>query len=85
MPTISMFYGILIKMYYAEHQPPHFHAYYNENKALFDFSGKLLKGKMPEKQIKLIQAWAIIHSDELNANWNLSRESETLFHIKPLE
>lgn len=85
MPTISMFYGILIKMYYDEHQPPHFHAYYNENKALFDFNGNLLEGKMPTKQAKLIQAWAIIHEEELKANWNLSRASETLFHIRPLE
>lgn len=72
-------------MYYAEHQPPHFHAYYNENKALFDFKGNLIEGKMPSKQEKLIQAWTIIHEKELKANWYLSRESETLFHIKPLE
>ncbi len=85
MPTISMFYGILIKMYYVEHQPPHFHAYYNENKALFDFNGKLLEGNMPVKQLKLIQAWSVIHKEELIANWCLSKENETLFHIKPLE
>lgn len=85
MPTISMFYGILIKMYYDEHQPPHFHAYYNEYKALFDFEGKLIEGKMPNKQAKLIQAWTIIHLDELKANWSLARDCETLYHIKPLE
>ncbi len=85
MPTISMFYGILIKMYYDEHQPPHFHAYYNENKALFDLDGNLLEGKMPNKQTKLIQAWTIIHKEELLANWCLSRKNEALFYIKPLE
>ncbi len=85
MPTISMFYGILIKMYYAEHQPPHFHAYYNENKAIFDLNGNALEGTMPPKQTKLIQAWAILHEEELKANWCLSRTNEMLFHIKPLE
>lgn len=85
MPTISMFYGILIKMYYDEHQPPHFHTYYAEYKAVFDFDGNILMGEMPTKQTKLIQAWTLIHKEELMANWCLSRENEGLFHIRPLE
>lgn len=56
MPIISMFYGIVISMYYDEHNPPHFHAYYGDFKAIFDFDGELLKGEMPKKQQKLIAA-----------------------------
>lgn len=84
MPTISMFYGIIIRMYYTDHNPPHVHAYYNDNIASFDFDGHLVKGFMPEKQSKLIQAWILLHKDELNANWAISKNSEKPFKIKPL-
>ena len=47
MPTISMFYGILIRMYYNDHKPPHFHAFYGEYKAIFNFEGELIDGDMP--------------------------------------
>lgn len=84
MPTISMFYGILIRMYYDDHQPPHFHAYYSYNEAIFDFDGKLIKGSFPKKQLKLVEAWSIIHKEELEANWLLSKNCEKLFDIQPL-
>lgn len=84
MPTISMFYGIIIRMYYDDHIPPHFHAYYNDNEAIFTFDGKLLKGKFPKKQLKLIEAWSIIHKKELQANWLLCKSSEALFNSQPL-
>ncbi len=84
MPTISMFYGILIRMYYDDHNPPHFHAFYGNNKAIFDINGKMMDGEMPSKQIKLIQAWSVIHKDELLANWELAKNSEALFNITPL-
>ena len=84
MPTISMFYGILIRMYYDDHNPPHFHAYYNKNEAVFSLDGKLINGKMPKKQLKLIEAWCIIHKKELEANWLLCKNSEELFTIQPL-
>lgn len=84
MPTISMFYGIVIRMYYTDHTPPHIHAYYNDNIASFDFEGNLLKGSMDKKQCKLIQAWIILHKEELLANWSLSQNSETPFRIRPL-
>ena len=84
MPTISMFYGILIRMYYDDHNPPHFHAYYNDEEAIFTFDGKLLKGPFPKKQLKLVEAWSIIHIEELKANWLLSKNSEKLFYIQPL-
>lgn len=85
MPTISMFYGIIIRMYYVDHNPPHIHAYYNKHIASFDLDGKILEGHMPNKQAKLIQAWILLHKDELLANWEISKNSETPFKIKPLD
>lgn len=84
MPTISMFYGIVIRMYYTDHNPPHIHAYYNDKIAQFDFNGNIIEGVMSKKQIKLIQAWVLLHKEELLANWSLSQNSETPFRIRPL-
>lgn len=84
MPAISMFYGIVITMNWVDHRPPHFHARYGEHKASYSLEGDLLAGSMPEKQGKLITAWAAIHTDELAANWELAREYEQLFKIDPL-
>lgn len=85
MPTISMFYGILIRMFTDEHNPPHFHAKYGEYKATFNFDGDLLDGELPKKQMRLVQAWTELHKEELNANWDLAMIGETLFKIKPLD
>ena len=85
MPTISMFYGIIIRMYNnGEHNPPHFHAQYQGKVAVFDMDGNLMEGEMPLKQCKLISAWAEIHKDELLANWELAMNEEPLFKIDPL-
>lgn len=87
MPTISMFYGIIIRMYCApkEHNPPHFHAYYNDDVAIIDINTcELTDGKLPKKQLKLVLAWAEIHKEELLANWNLAMNSELPFKIAPL-
>ena len=85
MPTISMFYGIVIRMYNSnEHNPPHFHAYYQEYEATFSLDGDLLEGEMPKKQTKLIIAWAELHRDELLGNWALAMEKEPLYKIPPL-
>ena len=84
MPTISMFYGIVIRMYYTDHNPPHIHAYYNDKIAMFDFDGNIIEGVMDKKQCKLIQAWILLHKEELLANWNLSKNSERPFRIRPL-
>ncbi len=84
MPTISMFYGIIIRMYYDDHNPPHFHAIYGDSKAIFNFAGELLEGSLPKKQEKLVVAWATLHEDELLANWKLAVDGESLFKISPL-
>lgn len=84
MPSISMFHGIVIYMYYEDHQPPHFHARYQGIRAAFDFEGDMIAGDMPSKQRKLISARAVIHADELAANWELLEQSERPYRIDPL-
>ncbi len=88
MPTLSMFYGIIIRMYYApgEHNPPHFHAYYGEYKATFLIDSLELKeGELPRRQLRLVQAWAEIHREELNADWKLAMSGEEPCRIAPLQ
>ncbi len=87
MPSISMFYGIIIRMYFApkEHNPPHIHAYYNEYKISFNIkSMEFMEGDMPRKQKRLIQAWAELHTEELLADWGLAMAGENVYKIKPL-
>lgn len=84
MPSISMFFGIIIYMYFDEHRPPHFHAKYQDYEAVLDFDGELLEGAMPKKQLKLISAWAVLHSQELEANWQLAEDKQPLYRIEPL-
>lgn len=85
MPAISMFYGIIIKMYNnGEHNLPHFHTSYQGYYATFNFDGELIEGDMPKRQIKFIAAWTEIHKDELIANWELAINEEPLYKIEPL-
>lgn len=85
MPAISMFYGIIIRMYNnGEHNPPHFHASYQGYQAVFYLNGDLKEGDMPIKQKKLIAAWSEIHQDELTANWELAMQEQPLYKIEPL-
>ena len=84
MPTISMFYGIIITMNWNDHNPPHIHAKYQDKNAIFTFDGELNEGKFPKKQTRLVQAWIALHEEELVANWNLAMSGEILFRIDPL-
>ena len=73
MPTLSSFYGILIKMYFqqSEHNPPHFHAIYGEYTGSIDIkTGELMEGDLPDRALKLIKEWLDIHRDELLEIWN---------------
>jgi hypothetical protein len=88
MPTISMFYGLIIRMYYApsEHPPPHFHVYYGEHKAIVDIrTCEIKEGDLPKKQAKLALAWAELHQEALLADWNLVMNGEEPFRIPPLQ
>ncbi len=88
MPTISMFYGIIIRMYLLDnkhHNLPHIHAKYAEFEASIDIeNGEILIGELPRKQLRLVQAWIELHRDELYADWELAVSEETPYKIAPL-
>lgn len=89
MPTISMFYGILILMFFRDnrrHHLPHIHARYQGAEAAISIEdGVVLDGSLPSKQLKMVQAWIEIHKDELIVNWDLAVNGETPFRIAPLQ
>jgi hypothetical protein len=85
MPEISLFYGIRVTMYYDDHNPPHFHVEYAGNKAIIDIlNASVMRGALPNKQLKLVLAWCVLHQDELMQNWELSKQSLPLNRINPL-
>ncbi len=84
MPTLSRFYGIVIRMYFlqSEHNPPHIHAIYNEDVAAIDFmTGQVLEGHLPKKAMDMVQEWINLHRDELIHIW----ETQEFKSISPLE
>lgn len=87
MPTISMFYGIIVRMYRelgGKHNTPHIHVIYSGDEAIFDFDGNMIEGYIPRKQQQLTIAWTLIHQEELEANWQLLQNGEEFFKIEPL-
>ena len=82
MPTISIFFGILIKIYYREHNPPHFHAYYQAYEAIYDIQKvHRMAGKLPPKAEKIVIEWAKEYRFELMNNWNLMEKGKPLHKI----
>lgn len=87
MPTISMFFGILIKMNWkdtGQHKSPHFHARYGDYEAVFGLDGEIIAGDFPARQSVLVKAWAMLHEESLMANWALAINGEDTFKIPPL-
>ncbi|MBK7359785.1 MAG: DUF4160 domain-containing protein [Saprospiraceae bacterium] len=85
MPEISRFFGIIIKMYYNEHNPPHFHVEYQDFTAVISIEDGMVKGEMPRKQLNLIFEWLDLHKSELIYNWELSQLRKSLNKIEPLK
>jgi hypothetical protein len=89
MPAISMFYGIIIYMYFFDdkkHHRPHIHAHYGELSGIFAIdNGELLSGDLPKNKLKLVTAWIEIHKEELLADWTLAIQGQQLFKIEPLK
>lgn len=88
MPTLSLFFGIIIRMYSepnGRHKMPHIHAQYQDNDAVFSLDGELIEGTMPNRQRKLIVAWMEIHHEDLLANWSLLQSGQEFFRIAPLQ
>ncbi len=85
MPEICRFYGIIIAMFYNEHNPPHFRARYGSHKVVIDIrSLSVLEGKLPARALGMVVEWASQHQAELLENWELSREEQTPRKIQPL-
>ncbi|MCK5131885.1 MAG: DUF4160 domain-containing protein [Candidatus Sabulitectum sp.] len=88
MPVISMFYGIIVHMYFADnrrHRKPHIHVSYQDKEAVIALpDGDLLAGSLPSNKMKLLQAWIEIHRDELIADWELAVSGQQPYKIEPL-
>ena len=79
MPIVSAFFGIIIRMYYDEHNPPHVHAEYQGNKALLDFQGNILKGELKSRTaLRLARDWIDLRNNEINEDWELARKGEEI-------
>jgi hypothetical protein len=86
MPEISRFLGIVIKMFFDDHNPPHFHAEYGSDRALVDIKTlAIFSGRLPPRATGLVVEWAALHQTELLEDWNLARASQELRKISPLE
>jgi hypothetical protein len=86
MPTISIFFGLIIRMYYKDHQPPHIHVQYQDCNAVIDLiTGNISEGYLQARQLRFIQAWIEIHREDLLADWELCRNGEKPFTIDPLK
>ena len=89
MPTISMFYGLVIYLYNLDdkqHKCPHIHVKYQGEYCSISIPDcKILSGNLPNKKLSLIKAWIIIHEEELMANWDLAVNGETPYKIEPLK
>ena len=89
MPVISMFYGIIVRMFHFDdkrHNKPHVHAEYQGDIAVIDIeTGEMITSVLPGKKLRLVQAWIEIHRDELLADWKLAAEGKEVFKINPLQ
>ncbi len=89
MPVISLFYGLIISMYYLDtkqHNLPHIHVKYAEQEAIYRIpDGQLLEGIIPKNKEKLVTAWIEIHKEDLMANWQLAVTGNKIFTIEPLK
>ena len=85
MPELSRFLGIIIAMYFNDHNPPHFHVLYNEYDAEIEIKNlTILEGKLPARVLGLAVEWAELHKDELMDNWNLIQTTGKFAKIQPL-
>jgi len=86
VPTISAFFGIVIRMFYNDHLPPHFHAEYGEYEALYAKDTlETIGGELPRRAHALVLEWTTLHRAELMANWDRAREGVPLRDVQPLD
>ena len=88
MPVISMFYGIIVSLYFLDntrHHRPHVHARYQDEEAVISIpDGEVLEGSLPPGKLKMVLAWVEIHQDDLMADWELAANGQLPFRIEPL-
>ncbi len=88
MPILSMFYGIIVRMYKelgGKHNMPHIHAEYAGEEVVMSLDGEIIEGSIPKNKLKLLVAWMEIHKDDLEANWKILQEGEQFYKIDPLK
>jgi hypothetical protein len=85
MPEISRFYGIIVRMYFADHNPPHFHAYYGEFSVEIDIARlSIMAGQFPPRALALVLEWASLHQAELLALFHTAQQNQPIHKIEPL-
>lgn len=86
MPEISRFYGIVVAMFYSDHEPPHFHVRYGGHRAILGVDSlTILRGDLPPRALGLVREWGRLHQRELEEDWRRARENQPLQSIDPLE
>ena len=86
MPTIALFFGIRVLMYWNDHQPPHFHVEYQGQKALVGIDPLVvIQGTLPNRILRFVLAWGDLHHDEILQDWELAREGKELLFIEGLK
>jgi hypothetical protein len=86
MPEISRFFGIIIRMYFGDHNPPHFHAIYQDDTAEYDINTlEVIRGNLPNRAHSLVLEWASLHRKELLDDWKLASERMEINPIEPLK
>ena len=86
MPEISRFYGMVVAMFFNDHDPPHFHVRYGSHKAILSIETlEVLRGDLPPRAVTLVREWARLHAQELDDDWQRARSSQPLKAIDPLQ
>ena len=88
MPVLSTFFGIIVRMYKeigGKHNMPHIHAEYSGDEVVVSLDGTVLEGEIPKTKMKLLEAWMVIHHEDLEANWKLLSNGEQFFRVDPLK
>ena len=85
MPIIATFFGIVVRMFYDEHNPPHIHVEYQGMKALLDFRGNILRGELGSKTaLRLVREWIDLRQAELQEDWSLAQAGKAIKKVEPL-
>lgn len=85
MPELSRFYGIVVRMFFKDHNPPHIHIEYQDYEAVIYIDSGLVKGEMPRRALNMVYEWLDLHKKELLENWELAQKQEPLYKVEPLK